>query len=103
MRGFCSDSNMMALRLLVTPAQSARQSWFAPSSLPRSGQNVLGLHAARHQAIEVPAAQPGGAELARDAAVGSDPELREVEHVLQLELVALHPDDLAHAHDLARA
>src|SRR5205823_8705768 len=62
MRGFCSDSDMV-LRLLVTPPRSARQSWGACSSLARSGQDVLGLHARHHQAVEVPAAQPGGAEL----------------------------------------
>src|SRR5437016_7505509 len=101
MRGFCSDSDMV-LRLLVTPPRSARQSWVACSSLARSGQDVLGLHARHHQAVEVPAAQPGGAELTLDAGLGSDPGLHELEDVLQLELVALHPDDLAHEQDLAR-
>src|SRR5213593_226812 len=101
MRGFCSDSAMV-LRLLVTPARSARRSWVVRSSLARSGQDVLGLHARRHQAVEVPAAQPARAELALDAALGRDPGLHELEDVLQLELVALHADDLAHAHDLAR-
>src|SRR5437667_2490919 len=102
MRGFCSDS-AMALGLLVTPARSARQSGVACSSLARSGQDVPRLHACRHQAVEVPAAQPAGAELALHAAFGGDAGLYELEQVLDLDLFALHADDLADAYDLARA
>src|ERR671931_2930644 len=94
MRGFSSDFTM-ALGLLVAPARWARQARFARSSL-RPRQDVLRFHARRHQAVEVPRAQPAGAELALDAAVGVDPRLHELEQVLDLDLIALHADDLAH-------
>src|SRR5438132_523766 len=97
-RGLRSKSDIMAVNLPHTRVPSA-----ATCSVPsRFEDEILGLHPRRDEPVEVPAAQPGGAEPTLHAAVGCDPGLYELEEILQLELIALHADDLADLDDLAR-
>src|SRR5262245_63187311 len=98
MRGFPSDSPM-ALGLLVTPALAARQSSATRSLVPRIDEDVLRVHAGRDQPVEEFRAEPGRAELSRHSAVRSDPGLHVLEEVLDLDLLAFHPDDLADLRD----
>src|ERR1051325_8270337 len=97
-RGLRSVSDIMAVFLL--PHTHPRRSSCSVSS--RLEDEVLRLHACRDEPVEVLGAQPGRAEPALHAAVRGDPGLLELEEVLQLELVALHADDLADLDDLAR-
>src|SRR5690349_205691 len=108
-RGFRSESNMA-----LPPPRHARATRAADvkirirlpnvdmSERSRLEDDVPGRDARRDQSVEEPGAEPGRTKMTLDGAVG-DADLDELEHVLELDLVALHADDLAHPDELPRA